>query len=98
MKNLFAVLLAGLALTGCVAYPVATVYTPAVEVYESDVLVGPYYVGYYNPAFGYWTGTGWDVNFYLVGHGGYGHYYRGAPAYARGHYRARFVHPMVRHH
>lgn len=85
MKILSALILSAL-LTGCVvAGPGYYVATPTAEVvvYEPDVVVGQYYVGYYNPSFGYWTGTGWDVNFYVYGHGGYGHYYRGAP---RGYY------------
>src|SRR5271170_1352564 len=63
-------------------------YGQCVEyVYEPEVIVGDYYVGFYRPGFGYWTGYGWDVNFYLYGHPGYGHFYRGAPHGAYGHYR-----------
>lgn len=86
MKNILAALAVIAALSGCVAYPVA--YGPSVEVaYEPEVVVGLYPLGFYSPGFGYWNGYGWDLNFYAVGHGGYGHYYHGAPGYARGHYR-----------
>jgi len=84
MKNILAAIVLAAAMAGCIAYPVG--YSTEV-VYEPDVIVGPYYVGYYNPGYGYWTGTGWDLEFYGYGHGGYGHFYRGAPGYARGHYR-----------
>jgi len=63
-------LVASLLISGCVAYPVG----PG-EVYYGQP---PFVVGYYNPAFGYWTGVGWDWNFYAYGHPGYGHrYYNG---------------------
>jgi hypothetical protein len=84
MKTILASLILAASLSGCVVVP----YGYSAEVaYEPEVIVGDYYVGYYNPGYGYWTGTGWDVDFYVVGHRGYGHYYRGAPGYARGHYR-----------
>ncbi len=90
MKNMIAAAIAAFALTGCVITPYgAYVAAPAVEVaYEPDVVVGGYYIGYYNPGFGYWTGVGWDFNFYAYGHPGYGHYYRGAPRGAYWHYRS----------
>jgi hypothetical protein len=80
MKKLIAACIAMVALSGCV------VATPEYQVaYESDVVVGGYYIGYYNPGFGYWTGWGWDPYFYYVGHPGYGHFYRGCPSrYYRG--------------
>lgn len=96
MKILSALLLSVM-LTGCVGYvyPEGTVVAgPNVEVvYEPDVIVNGYYVGYYNPSYGYWTGSGWDVNFYIVGHPGYGHYYRGAP---RGYYHNYYRGPHYR--
>jgi hypothetical protein len=77
------ILAAAIALSGCVAYPAE------VQVgFEPAVVVGLYSIGFYNPSFGYWNGYGWDMNFYVYGHPGYGHYYRGAPGYARGHYYA----------
>jgi len=95
MKKILSVILATTltaALSACVvAGPGYTVS------YEPDVVVGLYPVGFYNPAYGYWTGSGWDVNFYVYGHGGYGHYYRGAPGYARGHYRG-YAHGGYRGH
>lgn len=80
MKKLLSmVVLCGL-LTGCVVTPDYIVSTPAVTVsFEPDVYVGGYYIGYFRPGFGYWTGYGWDINFYAYGHPGWGHYYRGAP-------------------
>jgi hypothetical protein len=64
-------------LSGCVAYPVE--YSVGVE---SPTVV----VGYYDPSFGYWTGYGWDRNYYGYGHGGYGRGYYHGPRYApRGH-------------
>ena len=83
MKTLVLSILAIIALTGCVIRP-----APVAVVYEPDVVVGQYYVGYYQPGFGYWTGYGWDLNFYAVGHPGWGHYYRGAPGWAYRGYRA----------
>jgi hypothetical protein len=63
------------ALSGCVAYPVESV----------DVAVAPVVaVGFYDPAFGYWTGYGWDVNFYAYGHPGYGHPVYHGPRYVSG--------------
>ena len=95
MKKILTAIALTFALSGCVA----TVGYPDVEVaYEPDVIVGPYYVGYYNPGYGYWTGYGWDVNFYAYGHRGYGHYYRGAPGYARGYYHGGGYHGGYHHH
>ncbi|CDZ76437.1 hypothetical protein BN59_00706 [Legionella massiliensis] len=83
MKVLAAILLS-IGLAGCAGY----VATPTAEIaYEPDVLVGDYAVGYYREGFGYWTGNGWDANFYAHGHPGWGHYYRGAPREAVGVYR-----------
>jgi hypothetical protein len=86
MKNILAALAVMGILTGCVVAPVG--YTADVS-YEPSVVVGLYPLGYYNPGYGYWTGYGWDVDFYGYGHPGYGHFYRGAPGYARGHYAPR---------
>lgn len=82
MKNIIAAAIVALSLSACVVVP----GTYAEVSYEPDVVVGAYYVGYYNPGYGYWTGNSWDINFYGRGHGGYGHYYRGAPHSARGYY------------
>lgn len=100
MKKTLLTILACLTMTGCVVYPTSgytvttTVSTStiaprpvAVVVYESDVYVGAYYVGYYRSGYGYWTGYGWDINFYVYGHSGYGRYYRGAPPWAYTQYR-----------
>jgi hypothetical protein len=76
MKSL--ILVAAIALSGCVVYPLG--YETQ---YEPEVYVGIYPLGYYN-GFGYWDGVRFDYNFYAFGHPGYGHYYRGAP---RGAYR-----------
>lgn len=65
MKKILAALALGLTLGGCVAYPVS--YGVQVE--------PEYYVGYYNPGYGYWTGYGWDSSFYVYGHPGYGRRY-----------------------
>lgn len=84
MKILSAILMCAI-LSGCVVYPIdgyvttSTGYTTVAVEYEPDVYVGQYYVGYYQPGFGFWTGYGWDINFYYYGHAGYGHYYRGCP-------------------
>lgn len=82
MKKIIAALLVSLSLTlsACVVYPVGGVYDDqGYLVYEPDVVTNGYAVGYYNPQYGYWTGYGWDIDFYTAGHRGYGHYYRGAP-------------------
>lgn len=89
MKTIIAAAIMALSLTGCVAYVPAEY---AEVSYEPDVVVGTYYVGYYNPGYGYWTGNGWDLNFYGYGHRGYGHYYRGAPHSARGFYHGNNGH------
>lgn len=82
MKVLAPILLS-IGLAGCAGY----VATPAAEVvYEPDVFIGGYKVGYYREGFGFWTGSGWDANFYAKGHPGWGHYYRGAPREAFGAY------------
>ncbi len=95
MKTLIA--LTVLTLTaGCVATPAAyyappvAFYAPPVAIemaYEPEVIVSLYPMGFYNPTFGYWTGGGWDANFYVYGHPGYGHYYSGAPRAAFEHYQ-----------
>ncbi len=64
MKTLIASTVLALTLAGCMVYtdPVAPVVA----------------VGFYDPAYGYWTGYGWDINFYAYGHPGYGRpVYRG---------------------
>jgi len=69
-----------IALSGCVATVRAN---PGVAVeFEPDVIVGEWPIGYYDPAFGYWTGVGWDFDFYVYGHPGWGHCYRGCPGWA----------------
>ena len=78
MKTLFAALITSLALSGCAVFPTGYDGGPVV-VFEPEVYVGDYYVGYYRPDYGYWTGYGWDIRFYEYGHRGCGHYYRGAP-------------------
>lgn len=92
MKSLSVILLS-IFLASCVE----TVAVPTADVvYEPDVIVGGYNVGYYREGFGFWTGNRWDHNFYAYGHPGWRHYYRGAPghvfgAYRNGpHYRAGF--------
>lgn len=76
LKALLATAVLAAALSGCVAYPVG----PEVE-------VAPVYaVGFYEPAYGYWTGYGWDVNYYAYGHRGYGHARYHGPRYVRGGY------------
>jgi hypothetical protein len=78
MKNILAILAVTGILSGCYVTPYGG------EVYWSarPLVVQPEIaVGFYDPAFGYWTGTGWDVNFYAYGHGGYGH-----PVYHGGRY------------
>lgn len=72
-------------------------------VYEPDVYVGAYYIGYYRAGYGYWTGVSWDINFYVYGHAGYGRYYRGAPQWAyspyrNGHYYRQYRREEYRHH
>jgi hypothetical protein len=98
MKNILSAIVLVGALSGCVATSLPVYVSPnpsvrigGVMVYEPEVYVGPYYIGYFIPGNGYWTGNGWDLNFYFYGHPGYGHYYRGAPrsawdAYYRGHH------------
>jgi hypothetical protein len=81
MKKILAALALAASLSGCVVSPAYVAYD------------GPYYVGYYNPGYGYWTGYGWDVNFYLYGHPGYGHHY-----YAPRGWRGGYVHGGYRHH
>jgi hypothetical protein len=50
-------------------------------------------IGFYDPVFGYWTGTGWDTQFYDYGHPGYGHeHYHGIKYVDRGHERDHFDH------
>ncbi|MFI4918532.1 MAG: hypothetical protein ACHP65_03150 [Legionellales bacterium] len=87
MKVLAAILFS-IGLTGCVIEPAGYVAIPTTGVvYEPNVIVGGYAIGYYRDGFGYWTGDGWDVNFYANGHAGWGHHYRGAPRGAWGAYR-----------
>lgn len=100
MKILSALVLCVL-MTGCVVTPYGYVAaSPEMEVvYESDVVAGLYPLGYYNPEYGYWNGASWDVDFYLFGHPGYGHYYRGAPHSAMHGYRQiRGGHAVGHHH
>jgi hypothetical protein len=87
MKAL-AVLLLSMGLASCVVETVGYVEPPPMGavVYEPDVIVGGYSVGYYREGFGFWTGSGWDLDFYAQGHPGWGHYYRGAPRHAWGAY------------
>lgn len=86
MKGL-AVILLSIGLASCVVETVSYVEPPMGEVvYEPDVLVGDYTIGYYREGFGFWTGNGWDANFYAQGHPGWRHYYRGAPGHAWGAY------------
>jgi len=73
-----AALVTTIAIAGCVATagPAGVgVGFAAPEVEIDGPFVNGYAVGYYNPGYGYWTGSGWDVNFYAVGHPGYGHHY-----------------------
>ena len=105
MKNIIAALIATVALSGCVVYPaqyaVVTHYeddtTTVVYEYEPDVWMNGHYIGYFQPAFGYWTGYGWDISFYAYGHPGCGHFYHGAPREAWGYYHYRpipsYAHP-----
>ncbi len=94
MKILSALVLSALmaSISGCVVAQTAECEAVDVNgncvalVYEPDVIVGEYYVGFYRPGFGYWTGFGWDPYFYVYGHPGYSHYYRGAPRGAWGAY------------
>jgi len=76
MKKLFAIAALIGTLSGCVVSPA----------YEPAPVVGVYPIGYYDPAYGYWTGYGWDVNFYLFGHPGYGHHYYPGRYAPRGYY------------
>lgn len=62
MKKIVLSLLGSLALTGCVVTP-----------YEYDGAQPVIAVGYYDATYGYWTGYGWDLNYYEYGHSGYGH-------------------------
>lgn len=107
MKKLFAIALAIL-LSGCVVYPYSTQYTvqhiqdvcnagecSSTVVYETAPVVGEYYVGYWRPGFGYWTGYGWDFEFYAYGHPGYGHHYRSPRGWV---YRAPRANPGVPHY
>jgi hypothetical protein len=75
MKNILASFVVIAVLSGCYAY-VPSGYTG--EVYYEQPVVA---VGFYDPAFGYWTGVGWDAHYYDYGHGGYGH-----PVYHGGRY------------
>jgi hypothetical protein len=84
IKSFAGAALCGALMTGCVA----TVGPGPVVEYEPAVIVGAYPLGYYGPA-GYWTGYGWDRHYYDRGHPGWGHYYRGAPRYARDYYHRR---------
>jgi hypothetical protein len=72
-------------LAGCVAY--ATPYGTEVQVAEPVVAVG-----FYDPLYGYWTGYGWDVNYYAYGHPGYGHPFYHGPRYVRGGHAVRAEH------
>ena len=85
--KIFATILLTLSRVGCVVYPINAGYEPT-------TIIGLYPVGYYYPGYGYWTGYGWDINFYAYGHPGWGHYYRGAPRSAWGPYHST---PHYRH-
>jgi hypothetical protein len=88
MKGIATFLMA-IGLVGCVTTPgyvVAPPPPPGAVIFEPDVIVGGYNIGYYREGYGYWTGRGWDANFYVQGHPGWGHYYRGAPDHAWGAY------------
>lgn len=74
---------AAVALAGCVA----TVRPADVEVGVEPVVA----VGYYDPAYGYWTGTSWDFAFYDYGHPGWGHRHYYGPRYIHG-YRHGYYH------
>lgn len=77
---------------GCAAYA----QPPAIGIAVADPVIA---VGFYEPAFGYWTGEEWDAHFYDYGHPGYGHtYYHGAKYVTRGHERDHFNHAMDHHH
>ncbi len=78
------IILAGGMTSGCVAY--AQPSEVGIELTAPVIAVG-----YYDPAFGYWTGTEWDYHFYEVGHTGYGHPHYVGPRYVeRGHERDHF--------
>lgn len=80
MKQIIAAAIMALSLSACVSY------VPAQYADEPGVVVQTdYYVGYYNPGFGYWTGWGWDPYFYSYGHRGYGHRYYAPRGWHGGH-------------
>jgi hypothetical protein len=80
MKNLILILTAAMILSGCVAYA-----TPGGVAVEGPDVVA---IGFYDPAFGFWTGTGWDRYYYDRGHPGYGHpRYHGGRYVHTGHHR-----------
>lgn len=62
MKKIIIALIASAALAGCVGYGVT---------YQPGVSSSGYAIGYYNPGYGYWTGYGWDPDFYFYGHEGW---------------------------
>jgi len=77
IKLIIAALAATIAIAGCYASAgprgVGVGFGTDVEI--DGPIENGYAIGYYDPGYGYWTGTGWDVNFYSRGHRGYGHHY-----------------------
>ena len=70
----------GAAFGGCTAYA-----QPGVEV-GIDIPLPVIVTGYYDPVNGYWTGSGWDRDYYSEGHRGYGlERYHGSRYGERGH-------------
>jgi hypothetical protein len=67
MKYFTMTLLAAVLLAGCVVSPAQVAVVGPCAAYA-----GP--VGFYDEGCGYWAGPsiGWDVDFYAVGHPGYG--------------------------
>lgn len=86
LKQLLAGAVIAAALSGCVAYPVET---------ETVAVAPTIAVGFYDPAFGFWTGYGWDRYYYTYGHPGYGRPFYHGPRYIGGHGAWR---PVTRHH
>jgi hypothetical protein len=78
MKNILAIAAVSVILSGCVAY--ATPNGTGVAVETPEIVVG-----YYDPLYGYWTGYGWDREYYLFGHPGYGHPHYYGPRYGHRH-------------
>jgi hypothetical protein len=103
MKNLIAAIIGSITLSGCVVYPAqyAEPYPSTVQTVECadggvcTTTTVVYTVGYYRPGFGYWTGYGWDFEFYAYGHPGYGFHYNHIPEYGRPNYREHYEHRYV---